>query len=152
MPAVLVIIIGILFIGSVAAVWWWSISAKASPYADEALRRRSKSEEARKREQDATVVKKLQDAGAVLVAKTAVGALAMGDIWFGGVTKNPWKLDQGSSGSSAGSASGTVAALFGFSIGQGFTRIVARLGRRDRLAHRVGINAALWSQNREPLH
>ena len=67
--------------------------------------------------EDATVVKRLRDAGAVLLAKTAVGALAMGDIWFGGTTKNPWKLDQGSSGSSAGSASGTVAALFGFAIG-----------------------------------
>lgn len=68
-------------------------------------------------EQTATVVKKLQDAGAVLVCKFTMGALAMGDIWYGGVTKNPWNLKQGSSGSSAGSASGTVAGLVAFSIG-----------------------------------
>ncbi len=65
----------------------------------------------------AFVVKKLEEAGAVLVAKLSLGALAMGDIWFGGVTKNPWNLKQGSSGSSAGSASATVAGLVGFAIG-----------------------------------
>jgi Asp-tRNA(Asn)/Glu-tRNA(Gln) amidotransferase A subunit family amidase len=66
---------------------------------------------------DATVVKRLADAGAVLVAKLTLGELAMGDVWYGGTTKNPWKLDQGSSGSSAGPASATVAGLVGFSIG-----------------------------------
>lgn len=65
----------------------------------------------------ATVVKKLEAAGAVLLCKFTLGALAMGDIWYGGVTKNPWNLKQGSSGSSAGSASGTVAGLVAFSIG-----------------------------------
>jgi Asp-tRNA(Asn)/Glu-tRNA(Gln) amidotransferase A subunit family amidase len=65
----------------------------------------------------ATVVKKLDDAGAILICKFTMGALAMGDIWYGGVTKNPWNLTQGSSGSSAGSASGTVAGLVAFSIG-----------------------------------
>lgn len=65
----------------------------------------------------ATVVKKLDEAGAVLIAKTTLGALASGDVWFGGRTRNPWDLDQGSSGSSAGSASGTSAGLFPFSIG-----------------------------------
>lgn len=65
----------------------------------------------------ATVVNKLEAAGAVLVCKFTLGALAMGDIWYGGVTKNPWNLKQGSSGSSAGSASGTVAGLVAFSIG-----------------------------------
>jgi Asp-tRNA(Asn)/Glu-tRNA(Gln) amidotransferase A subunit family amidase len=65
----------------------------------------------------ATVVKKLSDAGAVLVAKLTMGALAWGDIWYGGVTKNPWNLKQGSSGSSAGSASATGAALVAFAIG-----------------------------------
>ncbi|MBX2961147.1 MAG: amidase [Cyclobacteriaceae bacterium] len=65
----------------------------------------------------ATVVKKLDEAGAVLIAKLSMGALALGDIWFGGVTKNPWNLTQGSSGSSAGSASATVAGLVAFSIG-----------------------------------
>lgn len=65
----------------------------------------------------ATVVKKLNDAGAVLVAKLTMGSLAWGDIWYGGVTKNPWNLKQGSSGSSAGSASATAAGLVAFSIG-----------------------------------
>ncbi len=65
----------------------------------------------------ATVVKKLNEAGAVLVAKFTLGALAMGDIWYGGVTKNPWNLEQGSSGSSAGSASATAAGLIPFAIG-----------------------------------
>jgi Asp-tRNA(Asn)/Glu-tRNA(Gln) amidotransferase A subunit family amidase len=66
---------------------------------------------------DATVVQKLDEAGAVLVAKLTLGELAMGDVWFGGRTKNPWKLDQGSSGSSAGPAAAVVAGLVGFSIG-----------------------------------
>ncbi|HEY3429529.1 MAG TPA: amidase [Cyclobacteriaceae bacterium] len=65
----------------------------------------------------ATVVKKLNDAGAVLVAKLTMGSLAWGDIWYAGVTKNPWNLKQGSSGSSAGSASATSAGLVAFSIG-----------------------------------
>lgn len=65
----------------------------------------------------ATVVKKLNDAGAVLLVKLTMGALAMGDIWYGGVTKNPWNLKQGSSGSSAGSASATSAGLVAFTIG-----------------------------------
>lgn len=65
----------------------------------------------------ATVVKKLEEAGAVLVVKLTLGALAMGDIWYGGVTKNPWNLKDGSSGSSAGSASATVAGLVAFAIG-----------------------------------
>lgn len=68
-------------------------------------------------EGNATVYKKLRDAGAVLVAKLSMGALAMGDVWYGGTTKNPWDLEQGSSGSSAGSASATVAGLVGFALG-----------------------------------
>jgi Asp-tRNA(Asn)/Glu-tRNA(Gln) amidotransferase A subunit family amidase len=66
---------------------------------------------------DATVVKRLEEAGAVLVAKLTMGALAWGDVWFGGKTKNPWNPKQGSSGSSAGSAAATAAGLVGFSIG-----------------------------------
>ncbi|MFL5595283.1 MAG: amidase [Gemmatimonadaceae bacterium] len=66
---------------------------------------------------DATVVKRLDEAGAVLVAKLTLGELAQGDIWFGATTKNPWKVDQGSSGSSAGPASATAAGLVGFSVG-----------------------------------
>lgn len=64
-----------------------------------------------------TVVKKLEESGAILIAKLTLGALAYGDIWYGGVTKNPWNLKQGSSGSSAGPASATVAGLVAFSIG-----------------------------------
>jgi Asp-tRNA(Asn)/Glu-tRNA(Gln) amidotransferase A subunit family amidase len=66
---------------------------------------------------DATVVKRLEDAGAVLVAKLSMGELAMGDVWFGGLTRNPWKPTTGSSGSSAGPGSATAAGLVGFSIG-----------------------------------
>ncbi len=66
---------------------------------------------------DATVVKRLAEAGAVLVAKLTMGALAWGDVWYGGKTKNPWNLEQGSSGSSAGPASATAAGLVGFAIG-----------------------------------
>jgi Asp-tRNA(Asn)/Glu-tRNA(Gln) amidotransferase A subunit family amidase len=66
---------------------------------------------------DATVVQRLDAAGAVLVAKLTLGELAQGDIWFDATTKNPWKVDQGSSGSSAGPASATAGGLVGFSIG-----------------------------------
>jgi Asp-tRNA(Asn)/Glu-tRNA(Gln) amidotransferase A subunit family amidase len=77
----------------------------AMPYKDQVI------------DEDATVVKRLEEAGAVLVAKLTMGALAMGDVWFGGKTKNPWNLEQGSSGSSAGPAAATSAGLVGFSIG-----------------------------------
>jgi len=66
---------------------------------------------------DAVIVSRLRAAGAVLLGKTSVGALAYNDIWYGGVTRNPWNLNEGSSGSSAGSASATAAGLCGFSIG-----------------------------------
>lgn len=66
---------------------------------------------------DATVVSRLREAGAVLVAKLTLGALAWGDVWFGGKTRSPWNPEKGSSGSSAGSASATAAGLVGFSIG-----------------------------------
>ena len=65
----------------------------------------------------ATIIKKLEDAGAVLVAKLTLGALAWGDVWFGGKTRNPWNTEQGSSGSSAGPGSATAAGLVAFSIG-----------------------------------
>lgn len=65
----------------------------------------------------ATVAQKLDEAGAVLVAKTTLGALAQGDMWFGGQTKSPWNTRQGSSGSSAGSACTAAAGLVGFAIG-----------------------------------
>ena len=77
----------------------------AMPYKDQVL------------DYDATVVEKLEQAGAVLVAKTTLGALAWGDVWFGGTTKNPWDTKTGSSGSSAGSASAVAAGLLPFAIG-----------------------------------
>src|SRR5579872_6516174 len=77
----------------------------AAPYKDQMI------------DEDATVVKRLDAAGAVLVAKLTLGALAEGDHWYGGVTRNPWNPDQGSSGSSAGPASATAAGCVAFSIG-----------------------------------
>jgi Asp-tRNA(Asn)/Glu-tRNA(Gln) amidotransferase A subunit family amidase len=68
-------------------------------------------------EADAFVVRKLHEAGAVLLAKLSLGALALNDIWFGGQTMNPWVLEEGSGGSSAGPGAATAAALVGFSIG-----------------------------------
>ena len=77
----------------------------ATPYQDQVL------------DIDATVVRRLEEAGAVLVAKLTMGALAWGDVWFGGQTRNPWNVEQGSSGSSAGPGAATAAGLVGFSIG-----------------------------------
>ncbi|RZS95544.1 amidase [Cecembia calidifontis] len=77
----------------------------AMPYKDQVI------------DETATVVEKLEAAGGVLVGKFTLGALAMGDVWYGGVTKNPWNLQQGSSGSSAGSGSAVSAGLVPFAIG-----------------------------------
>lgn len=77
----------------------------AAPYQDQRM------------EGTATVVRKLEEAGAVAVAKLSLGALAWGDVWFGGQTRNPWNLEEGSSGSSAGSAAGVSAGLVPFAIG-----------------------------------
>lgn len=77
----------------------------AAPYKDQIIN------------QTATVIQKLEDAGAVLVAKLVSGALARGDVWFGGKTKNPWDIEQGASGSSAGSGSATSAGLVPFALG-----------------------------------
>ena len=77
----------------------------AVPYKDQVL------------DETATVVKKLEEAGAVLLAKLTLGALAWGDVWFGGMTRNPWNTEQGSSGSSAGPGSATAAGLVAFAIG-----------------------------------
>ena len=68
-------------------------------------------------DEDATVVKRLDEAGAVLIAKFSLGALAMGDKWYGGRTRNPWNPSQGSSGSSAGSAAAVAAGCVGFALG-----------------------------------
>ena len=77
----------------------------ATPYKDQMIQKKG------------TVVRKLEEAGAVLVAKLTLGALAWGDVWFGGKTRNPWDIEQGSSGSSAGPGSATSAGLVGFAIG-----------------------------------
>ncbi|WP_299755920.1 amidase [uncultured Pontibacter sp.] len=77
----------------------------AMPYKDQVI------------DEDATVVKRLQDAGGVLVAKTTLGALAMGDVWYGGKTRSPWDITKGSSGSSAGSAAAVAAGLLPYAIG-----------------------------------
>ncbi len=77
----------------------------AAPYKDQVI------------DQTATVVYKLEEAGAILLGKTVSGTLARGDVWFGGKTKNPWDLEQGATGSSAGSGSATAAGLVAFSIG-----------------------------------
>lgn len=66
---------------------------------------------------DATVVERLNEAGAVLVAKLSLGALALNDVWFGGQTMNPWLLEEGASGSSAGPGAATAAGLVAFSMG-----------------------------------
>ncbi len=77
----------------------------AMPYKDQVL------------DMNATVVERLEAAGAVLVAKLTMGALAWGDVWFGGKTRSPWNTEEGSSGSSAGSSAATAAGLVGFAIG-----------------------------------
>ena len=77
----------------------------AMPYKDQVI------------DKKAEVIRRLEDAGAVMLAKLTLGSLAMGDVWYGGKTRNPWNLKQGSSGSSAGSASATAAGLIPFAIG-----------------------------------
>ncbi len=106
---------------------------------------------------DATVVKRLEEAGAVLIAKLTLGALAMGDVWFGGKTRNPWNPEKGSSGSSAGPASATSSGLVGFSIGSetlgsivspctvcGVTGLRPTFGRVSR----YGAMALSWSMDK----
>ena len=81
---------------------------------------------------DSAVTRRMRAAGAVLLGKTTLGALAYNDIWYGGWTRNPWNLNEGSSGSSAGSASATAAGLCGFSIG------TETLGSITSPSHRCG--------------
>ncbi len=88
-----------------AAVAGYPTTWGAEPYRDQVL------------DYTATVVERLDEAGAILIAKLVSGSLARGDVWFGGKTRNPWDTEQGASGSSAGSASATAAGLVGFSIG-----------------------------------
>ena len=117
----------------------------AGPYRDQTI------------DADATVVQRLDNAGAILVAKLTMGELAQGDNWFGGVTRNPWWTDQGSSGSSAGPGSATAAGLVGFSIGtetlgsisspstrNGVTGLRPTFGRVPR----TGAMALCWSMDK----
>lgn len=106
---------------------------------------------------DATVIQRLEEAGAVLVAKLTLGELAWGEVWFGGKTRNPWNLERGSSGSSAGSAAATAAGLVAFSIGSetwgsivspstqcGVTGLRPTYGRVSR----AGAMALSWSMDK----
>ncbi|MFN0010201.1 MAG: amidase [Phycisphaerales bacterium] len=103
---------------------------------------------------DATVVKKLEEAGAVLAAKTTLGALAYGDIWHGGRTNNPWNIEKGSSGSSAGSAAAVASGCVGFAIGTETlgsiispSRVCGSTGLRPTFGRvsRAGAMALCWS-------
>jgi len=108
-------------------------------------------------DEDATVVQRLDAAGAVLVAKLTLGALAQGDKWFGGMTRNPWNPQQGSSGSSAGSASATAAGCVGFAIGSETLGSIASPSTRCGttglrptfgLVPRTGAMALSWSMDK----
>ncbi|MBU0741182.1 amidase [bacterium] len=117
----------------------------AAPYRDQVI------------DDTATVVRRLEDAGAVLVAKLALGALAWGDVWYGGTTRNPWNLEQGSSGSSAGPGAAVSAGLVPFAIGTetwgsivspstrcGVTGLRPTFGRVSR----AGAMALSWSMDK----
>jgi Asp-tRNA(Asn)/Glu-tRNA(Gln) amidotransferase A subunit family amidase len=106
---------------------------------------------------DASVVELLRDAGAVLIAKVTTGELASGDQWFGGQTKSPWNLSQGSSGSSAGPSSATAAGCIGFGIGSETSGSILSPAARCGLAglrptfgrvSRHGVMALSWTQDR----
>ena len=106
---------------------------------------------------DASVVEMLRDAGAVLIAKVTTGELASGDQWFGGQTKSPWNLSQGSSGSSAGPSSATAAGCIAFGIGSETSGSILSPAARCGLAglrptfgriSRYGVMALSWTQDR----
>ena len=106
---------------------------------------------------DARVAQRLDEAGAVLVAKLSLGALAMGDKWFNGQTKNPWNREQGSSGSSAGSASAVAAGLVPFAIGSETLGSIVSPGRRCGIVglrptfgrvSRAGCMALSWTMDK----
>ncbi|GAB4509545.1 MAG: amidase [Allomuricauda sp.] len=117
----------------------------AAPYKDQII------------DETATVIQKLEDAGAILVAKLVSGALARGDVWFDGKTKNPWDTTQGASGSSAGSGSATSAGLVPFALGtetlgsitspstrNGVTGLRPTYGRVSR----YGVMSLSWSMDK----
>ncbi len=107
---------------------------------------------------NATVIDRLEEAGAVLIAKLSVGALAWGDVWLDGVTtKNPWNLEEGSSGSSAGSGAATAAGLVGFAIGTETLGSIVSPSTRCRVTglrptfgrvSRYGAMALSWSMDK----
>jgi Asp-tRNA(Asn)/Glu-tRNA(Gln) amidotransferase A subunit family amidase len=113
--------------------------------------------ETREWQAPATVYEKLEMAGAVLLAKLSVGTMAMGDEWFRGTTKNPWNIKQGSSGSSAGSASAVAARLCPFALGSETlgsivspTRVCATSGLRPTFGRvsRAGCMTLAWSMDK----
>ena len=113
--------------------------------------------ETREWQAPATVYEKMQNAGAVLLAKLSVGTMAMGDEWFRGTTKNPWNIKQGSSGSSAGSASAVAARLCPFALGSETlgsivspTRVCATSGLRPTFGRvsRAGCMTLAWSMDK----
>lgn len=117
----------------------------AEPYRDQTI------------DEDAAVVEKLEAAGAVLVAKLTLGALAWGDVWFGGTTKNPWNPDEGASGSSAGPGAAVAAGLVPFAIGsETLGSIVSPSTRNGVTGHRPtygrvptrGAMALSWSMDK----
>ena len=106
---------------------------------------------------DAVVIERLEEAGAVLVAKLTLGALAWGDVWFGGMTRNPWNPDQGASGSSAGPGSAVAAGLVPFAIGSETLGSIVSPSTRNGVTglrpttHRVptaGAMALSWSMDK----
>jgi Asp-tRNA(Asn)/Glu-tRNA(Gln) amidotransferase A subunit family amidase len=106
---------------------------------------------------NAKVVERLEAAGAVLIAKLSTGTLANGDVWFGGQTKNPWNINEGAGGSSAGPASATAAGLVGFSIGTETTGSIVWPALRNGvvgvrptfgLVSRHGVMALSWSMDK----
>lgn len=97
-------------------------------------------------ERDAAVIRRLEDAGAVLVAKLSMGELAYGDLWFGGRTRNPWDPEHGSSGSSAGSASAVVAGCVPFALG---TETLGSIVSPARVCGATGLRPTFGRVSRE---
>lgn len=117
----------------------------AAPYQDKVI------------EQTATVIQKLDEAGAVLIAKLVSGALARGDVWFRGKTRNPWDLEQGASGSSAGSGSATAAGLVPFALGTETLGSITSPSNRNGVTglrptygsvSRAGVMSLAWSMDK----
>lgn len=113
--------------------------------------------EGRVPDKDAEVVRRLTDAGAVLVAKLALGALAQGDVWYGGIARNPWNPLEGASGSSAGPGSAVAAGLVGFAIGTETHGSIVSPSMRNGVAGlrptfgrvpRTGAMALCWSMDK----